>query len=47
MSAALHNIRTMTGGQQHESSGSGAGFGRIVLILAGVSAVVACILTVL
>lgn len=47
MSAALHTIRTMAGGQQNESSGTGSGFGRIVLILAGVSAIVACLLTVM
>ncbi|GAB7359131.1 hypothetical protein MBLNU230_g5198t1 [Neophaeotheca triangularis] len=34
-------------GQQNENSGTGSGFGRIVLILAGVSSLIACLLTVL
>lgn len=44
--AALHTTTTM-GGEQNEPSGTGSGFGRIVLILAGVSSLVACLLTVL
>lgn len=39
-------INTM-GGEQNEPSGTGSGFGRIVLILAGVSSLVACLLTIL
>ena len=33
-------------GEQNEDSGTGAGFGRIVLYLTGVSALAACLLTV-
>ncbi|KAL1585449.1 hypothetical protein WHR41_05694 [Cladosporium halotolerans] len=39
-------LNTM-GGEQNEPSGTGSGFGRIVLILAGVSSLVACLLTIL
>lgn len=44
MAAALPSFTAM--GDQNEPSGTGSGFGRIVLILAGVSSLVACLLTV-
>jgi hypothetical protein len=42
-----HNTMATAKGDQHESSGTGSGFGQIILILTGVSALVACLLTVL
>ncbi|EMC96770.1 hypothetical protein BAUCODRAFT_34165 [Baudoinia panamericana UAMH 10762] len=46
MSTLEHDLRTM-GGDINQPAGTGQGFGRIVLILAGVSALVASLLTVL
>ena len=43
--AALPGISFVTKGEQDEDSGTGSGFGRIVLILTGVSALMACVLT--
>lgn len=37
----------MVKGDQNEEAGTGSGFGRVVLICAGVSALVACLLTVM
>lgn len=44
---ALSALRLMARGEQDENSGTGSGFGRTVLILAGVSALVATLLTIL
>lgn len=43
--AAFQDITFITKGDQNEDSGTGSGFGRLVLILAGVSALVASIIT--
>lgn len=43
--AAMILNTIVTRGEQNEHSGTGSGFGRIVLILSGVAALVACLIT--
>lgn len=45
MAATFHDVLRATSGEQNEPSGTGSGFKRWVLILAGVSALLACLLT--
>jgi hypothetical protein len=45
--ATSHSITTMAEQSGPGNAGTGSGFGRLVLILAGVSSLVACLLTVL
>ena len=45
--ALLERMATMAVGTQSEDVGTGSGFGRAVLICAGVSSLMACLLTVL
>ena len=40
-------IGIMAGGEQNEKEGTGAGFGQILLVLTGVSSLIACLLTLL
>ena len=43
--ASIHHLTLLARGEQDEGSGTGSGFGRAVLICAGVSALMACLLT--
>lgn len=43
----INDIELVTRGEQDEPSGTGSGFGQVLLILTGVSALAACLLTIL
>lgn len=45
--ATPNSILLVAKGEQDEPAGTGSGFGRVLLVLTGVSALIACLLTVL